>query len=206
MVEMETSLFKITRGKNDNKEAVTLIVNNYQAAILDLFNKKGNECLHLFEIPKMLNIEEDDLKENILPLLIGNDSNILEKVVKLKGTEDSLIISDAIKINSVFSSELKIINYDYVKKKEGFIRKEKIYGERSSAIEANIVKIMKHHKTLNHHDLVEKVLKALEMFKINISVKIFLIKYFLYVIFHQFLQIFINNILLLVNIFIFKRL
>ena len=119
----------------------------------------------------MLNIEGEDLKENILPLLIGNESNILEKVIKHIGTEDSVLISDAVQINSNFSTGEKIINYANVRRNEGFIRKEKISGERSSAIEANIVKIMKHHKTLNHHDLVEKVLKALEMFKINISVR-----------------------------------
>lgn len=145
-------------------------MNNFQAAILDLFNMKKNESLHLFEISSILNIEADDLKENILPLLIGNESNILEKVVKYIGTEDSILISDAVQLNSNFSCTDKTINYANVRKNEGFIRKEKISGERSSAIEANIVKIMKHHKTLNHHDLVEKVLKALEMFKINISV------------------------------------
>jgi len=122
----------------------------------------------------MLNIEEEELKENILPLLIGNDSNILEKVVKHAGLEDSVIVSDAIKLNTNFSTDKTNINYANTKKNEGFIRKEKISGERSSAIEANIVKIMKHFKTLNHHDLVDKVLKALEMFRINISVKKFI--------------------------------
>lgn len=148
-----------------------MIVNNYQAAILDLFNRKEIESFQLFDISKLLNIDEDDLKENILPLLIGNDSNILEKVVNHIGTEDSVLISDAIKLNTNFSCNIKVINYGNVKKNEGFIRKEKISGERSSAIEANIVKIMKHYKTLNHHDLIEKVLKALEMFRINISVR-----------------------------------
>ncbi len=119
----------------------------------------------------ILNIEEDVLKENIFPLLIGNESNILEKVIKHIDTEDSVLISDAVQINSKFSPGEKLINYALIKKNGGFIRKDKISGERSSAIEANIVKIMKHHKTLNHHDLVEKVLKALEMFKINISVR-----------------------------------
>lgn len=156
----------------NNKESITLIVNNFQAAVLDLFNKKKNESLHLFEMTSLLIIEEDDLKENILPLLIGNESNVLEKVVKHIGTEDSVLISDAVQLNSNFSTVQKIINYTNIKKNEGFIRKEKISGERSSAIEANIVKIMKHHKTLNHHDLVEKVLKALEMFKINILVRL----------------------------------
>ncbi len=152
---------------NDNK--FSIIVNNYQASILDLFNKKHSGSFHLFDIVKKLNIEEDDLKENILPLLIGND-NILEKVVKHSGTEDSVLISDAVRINVNFKNEKNFINYANTKKNENFIRKEKILGERSSAIEANIVKIMKYHKTLNHHDLVDKVLKALEMFRINISV------------------------------------
>jgi len=162
-------------------------VNDFQAAILDIFNKKKNESLHLFEISSMLNLEGDDLKENILPLLLGNESNILEKVVKHIGTEDSVLISDAVQINTNFSYAEKTINYANIRKNEGFIRKEKISGERSSAIEANIVKIMKHHKTLNHHDLVEKVLKALEMFKINISVK-------------KFINIFIRSDLLLIEI------
>lgn len=170
IVEIETTLFKITKGYNLNKEKISLIVNNFQASILNLFNKTKFESLHLFEIEKMLNIEEDDLKENILPLLIGNGTNILQKVVTHIGTEDSILISDAVRINLNFSPDKCVINYANIKKNDGFIRKEKISGERSSAIEANIVKIMKHNKTLNHHDLVEKVLKALEMFKINISV------------------------------------
>ena len=174
-VEIETTLAKLTKGKNTNNSPITFIVNNFQAAILDLFNKAKFENLQLYEISKVLNLHEDDLKENILPFLIGNVTNILEKVVKHIDTEDSILISDSVRINSNFSTDKSLINYANYKINESFIRKEKISGERSSAIEANIVKIMKHHKTLHHHDLVEKVLKALEMFKINISVNIFIL-------------------------------
>lgn len=190
-VEIETSLYKLTGGKISQDSPMAIIVNNYQSAILDLFNKIKFDNIHLAEISKILNIGEDDLKENIYPLIFGNGCNILEKVSRQMDTEDSILVSDSVKINTNFNSEKKIINFVNTRKNEGFIRKEKISGERSSAIEANIVKIMKHYKSLHHHDLVEKVLKALEMFKINISVikiffRIIIYLYFNLIIFRNF--------------------
>ena len=178
-VEIETNLFKLTKGNNNDHNPITIIVNNFQAAILDIFNKIKFEQISLSEISKILNLNEEDLKENIFPLMFGIDSNLLEKVSNNKlGIEDSILIADIIKLNVNFSTKKRILNFANLKKNDQFIRKEKIAGERSSAIEANIVKIMKQYKVLQHHDLVEKVLNCLEKFKINISVNKIKIIYF----------------------------
>ena len=49
---------------------------------------------------------------------------------------------------------------------------EKIEDDRSHAIEATIVRVMKGAQRLHHNDLVSKVLTQLENFKIQINVKI----------------------------------
>ena len=56
-IEMETNLFRLTKGKNLSKNPITLIVNNIQATVLNLFNKNKKDSLSLYEISKeVLNI------------------------------------------------------------------------------------------------------------------------------------------------------
>lgn len=69
-------------------------------------------------------------------------------------------------------------NEEIVKKGKNLLNIEKIEDDRSHAIEATIVRVMKGSKKLHHNELVTKVLTQLENFKIQISVlKFFIVVY-----------------------------
>ena len=105
-------------------------------------------------------------------MVSDNEKNILQKINKNLNAkeEDSLFIEDALKLNENFSTDEKVIDFFGKKKNEAYIQKEKFEGERSYAIEANIVKILKLNKKMNINEIMEKVIKSIEIFKINISV------------------------------------
>ncbi len=175
LVEIQTNLFKLTNGKNLCKDPITLILNNVQASLLILFNKNKNDSLSLYKISKELSIPVEILKENILPLINNPQNNILKKInknldFKLNVDNESLSIEDDLCLNDNFSTQEKILKFYEKNQKENFIKKEIFEGERSYVIEANIVKILKMNKRMNIHELMEKVMKSIEIFKISISV------------------------------------
>jgi len=84
-----------------------------------------------------------------------------------------------IKVNLSFQNNnrrLKLVtlgkNEDIVKKGKFILILEKIEDDRSHAIEAALVRIMKGSQRLQHNELVNKVLTQLENYKIQISVNI----------------------------------
>lgn len=181
-MEILTNPFKLTQGKNNSLKPFKIIVNNIQAAVLDLFNKKFKENkdqgISLYLIAKELSVPLEILKENLMPMLT-KENNIIKKLKNSEGDNLSLSIEDSLILNDNFSFdnnnnpnlEEDIITLKFYQKnlKENFVQKEKFEGERSYAIEANIIKILKIHKRMNVHELMEKVMKSIEIFKINIS-------------------------------------
>ena len=171
IIEMETNLFRLTKGKNLSKNPITLIVNNIQATVLNLFNKNKKDSLSLYEISKEVSIPLEILKENLLPLINENENNILKKIHNHTSDNNNILsIEDDLILNESFNTEEKILKFYEKNQKENFVQKEKFEGERSYAIEANIVKILKMNKRMNIHELMEKVMKSIEIFKINIAV------------------------------------
>lgn len=181
-VEIESSLFKLTKGKNSNKNTIKLIVNNIQASVLNIFNNLKNESISLYEITKELKIPLEILKVNLESLIFEKNTNILLKnkqEISNFDNSNSLSIEDYISLNENFFTNEKILRFLYLNQNENIVQKEKFEGEKSYAIEANIVRVLKTYKRMNIHELMEKVIKAIEIFKISISVRIYFFIIFL---------------------------
>jgi hypothetical protein len=96
---------------------------------------------------------------------------------KLNEDHNEIKLIDSIKLNHNFQNinrRLKLATHgkieEIIKKGQFKLKSEKIEDDRSHAIEATIVRVMKGAQKLHHNDLVNKVLTQLENFKIQISV------------------------------------
>jgi cullin 1 len=76
----------------------------------------------------------------------------------------SINLEDSFSINETFTSQLKKVKLPLPALEE-FFSKEKVIEDRSIAIEAAIVRIMKSRKQLEHNALVQEVITQLQTFK-----------------------------------------
>jgi cullin 1 len=134
-----------------------MILTTYQTWIIMLFNE--NDELSMNDMKNILKTEEELLR-NMLDSLACKKYKILFK------TQDPKVISlqDVFSINPRFSKKLKRFTIPAPVIRESF-NKERVDIDRSLAIEAAIVKIMKSRKKMTYMHLVNEVMTILQMFK-----------------------------------------
>ena len=142
-----------------NGKVYDLKLTTYQTSILMLFN--DNESLTVLQIKDLLKTEDAVIK-NMLGSLTFKKYKILKKSGELK----AIGVSDVFTVNDGFKSKLKQITIPAPVIKETF-NKEKCEIDRSHAIQAAIVKIMKARKKMTYMHLSQEVMVVLQMFRPN---------------------------------------
>lgn len=137
-----------------------LVVNTYQALILLLF--EGDQELSFESIASATGLEEAYLKKVLATMTLSK-----YKVLKKSGDNPKTISGDeSFAPNTGFSCpQLKLRIPPPVT--EETHNKERVVEDRTIAIEAAIVRIMKARKELSHQQLISEVLSQLAFFKPN---------------------------------------
>lgn len=147
----------VVKANFDGTREYDLILTTYQTAILMLFN--DNESLTIDDIKNELKTEESLVRNMIISL-----SSRKYKILLKTGDEKEVSREDIFTVNEKFKSKLKLITVAAPTIKETF-NKEKVDIDRSHAIEAAIVKIMKSRKKMTYMHLSQEVMIVLQMFK-----------------------------------------
>merc|ERR1712232_1192732 len=142
-----------------NNRRHDLIVNTYQALILLLFTKDETHDLTLISNATGLDVAQT---KKLLATLSIAKYKILNKTGDAKTIEDDATFAP----NDGFQCPHRKIKIPPPVSEETH-NKERVEEDRSIAIEAAIVRIMKMRKTLNHQQLVTEVLTQLAFFKPN---------------------------------------
>lgn len=140
-----------------------LVMNTYQALILDLFNAESEMTVE--EIAKKLKLEDAFVKK-LLATMILSKFKVLTKTGS--GDEKSIESADVISVNDAFSVPTRKVKIPPpVAGTEETHNKAKVEEDRSFSIEAAIVRVMKTRKVLQHQQLVAEVVEHLTLFKPN---------------------------------------
>mmetsp|Transcript_21428 Transcript_21428/g.37551 ORF Transcript_21428/g.37551 Transcript_21428/m.37551 type:complete len:754 (-) Transcript_21428:79-2340(-) len=153
------SLGQATIAAKLNNRRHDIIVNTYQALILLLFTK--DEAHDLNFIQNATGLEMNALKK-LLATLTMSKFKILTKTGDQKGFGED----DSFSPNDGFQCPHRKIKIPPPASEETH-NKERVEEDRSIAIEAAIVRIMKTRKTLSHQQLVTEVLAQLAFFRPN---------------------------------------
>eukprot|EP00931_Biecheleriopsis_adriatica_P086206 TRINITY_DN60919_c0_g1_i1.p1 TRINITY_DN60919_c0_g1~~TRINITY_DN60919_c0_g1_i1.p1 ORF type:complete len:756 (+),score=201.17 TRINITY_DN60919_c0_g1_i1:113-2380(+) len=155
------SLGQATIAAKLNGRRHDLIVNSYQALILLLYTK--DEVHDLAFIQNSTGLEMSMCKKLLATLSISK-----YKILMKSGEKDAKTIEDdaTFQPNDGFQCPHRKIKVPPPATEETH-NKERVEEDRSIAIEAAIVRIMKMRKTLNHQQLVTEVLTQLNVFKPN---------------------------------------
>lgn len=105
---------------------------------------------------------DDDISNKLLKSLMLKNYKIIDRI----NTPDSQLFlnTDIFAINDNFSSNTKRITLPTPILEDTY-KKEIVQEDRSIAIEACIVRIMKSRKRCDHNSLVQEVISTLQMFK-----------------------------------------
>mmetsp|Transcript_33412 Transcript_33412/g.85157 ORF Transcript_33412/g.85157 Transcript_33412/m.85157 type:complete len:754 (+) Transcript_33412:108-2369(+) len=153
------SLGQATISAKLNNRRHDLIVNSYQALILLLF--QGNEMHNLAFIQGATGLDVAYTKKLLATLAISK-YKILNKSGDPKTIEDDATFTP----NDTFQCQHRKIKIPPPTQEETH-NKERVEEDRSIAIEAAIVRIMKMRRQLSHQQLVTEVLTQLAFFKPN---------------------------------------
>lgn len=153
--------FCLVSGTFDTKE-IKFNLTTYQTSIVMLFNE--HETLSFKEIQDLLKTDEALLR-NMLDSLSCKRYKILSK----SGAPKEVSTLDSFGVNTNFKSKLKLITISAPVVKEIF-NKEKVNIDRTHAIDAAIVKIMKSRKKMTYMHLLNEVMVILQMFKPTSSI------------------------------------
>merc|ERR1712151_767490 len=153
------SLGQATIAAKLNQRRHDLIVNSYQALILLLFVKDETHDLTFIQNATGL---DQSLAKKLLATLCISKYKIISKTGDAKTIEDDATFTP----NDSFQCPHRKIKIPPPASEETH-NKERVEEDRSIAIEAAIVRIMKMRKQLNHQQLVTEVLTQLAFFKPN---------------------------------------
>lgn len=159
------SLGQATVSAKINNRRHDLIVNTYQALILLLFNQ--DEDIDINTIQKAIGQNDAGLTKKLIQTLWCAKYKILTKTTADADPADKTISDDdKFNVNHQFSCPHRKIKIPPPSSEETH-NKERVEEDRSIAIEAAIVRIMKARKQLTHQQLVSEVLTQLAFFKPN---------------------------------------
>ncbi|KAJ0401354.1 hypothetical protein ATCC90586_001771 [Pythium insidiosum] len=151
------------RGNFPKKKWYDLQVTTLQAVALLLFNDVEG-ALSFDTVRESLNLSVDVVKRIMHSLSCGK-FKVLNKLPAGK----TISTSDSFEINQTFASPMRKIRIPMASLEESHSQKH-VEEDRSIAIEAAIVRIMKARKTLQHQQLISEVLSQLAFFKPNLKV------------------------------------
>eukprot|EP00922_Rhytidocystis_sp_ex-Travisia-forbesii_P057487 GHVS01085137.1.p1 GENE.GHVS01085137.1~~GHVS01085137.1.p1 ORF type:complete len:844 (-),score=110.22 GHVS01085137.1:123-2654(-) len=151
-----------------------LICNPYQACLLLLYNTYNS--VDLSSVKRVLNIQDELYVKKIIHAFVGGKFRILNRVATSSATAgdtpggDGKQLSwstDKFEVNPDFTCATRLIKIPAPQQQDEHLTKERIEEDRSLAIEAAIVRLMKARKIMTHSQIVTEVLGQLSMFKPN---------------------------------------
>lgn len=151
------SLGNATVRATFGKKAYDLQVTTLQAVALNAFN--DGSTLGLEELQKSLNLDLETLKPLMHSLSCGK-----HKVIIKSPASNKINSTDTFAANAKFTCNMRKIRIPMASI-EASHSKARVDEDRSYAIEAVIVRIMKARKTMKHQQLISEVLSQLAFFK-----------------------------------------
>ena len=126
-----------------------LVVSTYQMCILYLFNHFQE--LSIDEIREHMDFDIETAKKNVQSLMTNNGKILI-------------MVNGKFKVNLLFQNKLRRINLP-IPVLEEIVKKERITQDRSHAVDACIVRIMKSRKKVTYSSLRLEVVTLMQNFK-----------------------------------------
>jgi len=153
------SLGNATVRANFGKKTYDIHVTTLQAVALEALN--DGKTMQFSELLEILNLEEAVLKPLLHSLSCGKF-----KVISKSPASAKINVTDSFTANAKFTSNMRKIRIPMASLDASHNQK-RVEEDRSVAIDASIVRIMKARKTLKHQQLQAEVLSQLAFFKPN---------------------------------------
>lgn len=141
------------------KKSYDIQVTTLQAVALDVMN--GGVTMTFTELSRKLNVEESILKPLMHSLSCGK-----YKVIRKTPASNKINPTDSFTANEKFASNMRKIRIPMASL-DSTMNTKRVEEDRTIAIEAAIVRIMKARKTLQHQQLLAEVLAQLNFFNPN---------------------------------------